>query len=515
MNISDMLLRNAHMYPDETALIETAPAIGKRKEITWKQFDDTVNQIANTLQSRGVKKGDKVMQLMKNSLNWLLVYFGVVRTGAWVVPLNFRFTSEDVKYCADISEAKTFIVDIEFVERVNAAKDKMTSIKDFFVIDSSDYSGWENLEEEVSKFPPDKVPLHVNEDEPCGLYFTSGTTGQPKPILLTYKNMEWAAITEQAHHFQTRSDNFILLPPLYHTGAKMHWFGSLLVGGKGTILTEIKPKSIFEVVHKERGTIVWLLVPWAHDILAALDNGELKLEGYDLSCWRLVHMGAQPVPSSLVLRWREYFPEMQYDNNYGLSESTGPGCIHLGLENKFKVDSIGKPGFNWEARVLDDRGNDVPDGEVGELAVKGNGVMKEYYKNPEKTAQTLPNGWLITGDMVRKDSEGFYYIVDRKKDIIICGGENIFPVEIEEILHNNPKIHDVAVIGLHDERLGEVVCAIVQPKQGADLTQEELALYCEQQFPRYKRPRVIIIDNVMRNPTGKLDKVSMRKKYSS
>ena len=513
MNISDMLLRNARMYPDEIALIESAPGVGKRKSVTWKEFDNRVNQMANMLRGLGVQKGDKVMQLMKNSLNWLEIYFGIIRSNAWVVPLNFRFTSDDIKYCADISEARTLIVDEEFVERVDAVKSQLNAIKDYFVTGDNNYSGWTKIDHEIKRSSVENLPLIVNENDECGLYFTSGTTGRPKPILLTHKNMEWAAIVEQANHYQTRGDNFVLLPPLYHTGSKMHWFGSLLTGGRATILTEVSPRSILDVMDEEKGTIIFLLVPWAHDILDALDTGELKLKDYDLSNWRLMHMGAQPIPPSLVLRWRNYFPNMQFDINYGLSEATGPGCVHLGLENRSKVDSIGKPGFNWDARIVDDKEVEVQIDKVGELIVKGNGVMKEYYKNPEKTSETLKDGWLFTGDMAKKDKDGFYYIVDRKKDIIICGGENIFPVELEGILHNNDKVHDVAVIGLPDERLGEVICAIIQPKEGISITEDEVSMYCEEQFPRYKRPRVIIIDNVLRNPTGKLDKVSMRNKY--
>ena len=294
----------------------------------------------------------------------------------------------------------------------------------------------------------------------------------------------------------------------------MHWFGSLIVGGRATILTEITPKYIFEAIHEERGTVVWLLVPWAQDILGALDRGELRKEDYDLSCWRLMHMGAQPVPSSLVKHWKEYFPSMQYDTNYGLSESTGPGCVDLGIENEHKVGAIGKAGFNWEARIVNEKGEDVAQGGIGELIVKGNGVMKEYYKNPEKTAEILKNGWLYTGDMARIDNEGFIYLVDRKKDVVITGGENIFPVEVEDVLRSHPKVYDVAVIGVPDERLGEIAIAVIDPKPDETLTEEEVNTFCEQNLPRYKRPRRIIFDKVPRNPTGKIEKPKLREKYT-
>ena len=514
MNISEMLARNARLYPDEPALIELTPSEKLRKEITWKEFDERANKIANALVDRGIKKEDKVMHLMRNSINWLEAYFGIIRTGAWAVPLNFRFTSREIKYCADIAEARVMILGEEFTERVEAIRSQLPTIEKYIFAGQKLPEDMEDFEDVVDKSSSKPIPVELNNEDGCGLYFTSGTTGMPKPILLTHRNMEFATITEIAHHYQKRDDNFILLPPLYHCGAKMHWFGSLIVGGRAVLLTEVNPQYIFEAIDKERGTIAWLLVPWAHDILVAMDRGELKKEDYDLSCWRLMHIGAQPVPPSLVRRWKEYFPNMKYDTNYGLSEATGPGCVHLGIENEHKVGAIGKAGFGWETRIIDERGEDVPQGRVGELLVKGDGVMKEYYKNPEKTVEAIKDGWLYTGDMVREDSEGFIYLVDRKKDVIISGGENIYPVEIEEILLNYPKIYDVGVIGLPDERMVEVVAAVVKAKPGETLTKKEVNEFCEQNLPKHKRPRRIIFDEVPRNPTGKILKAKMRQKYT-
>lgn len=514
MTIVEMLARNARMYPNDSALIELKPSKKIRREITWKVFDERANRVANALIDKGVSKGDKVIHLMMNSINWLEAYFGIIRTGAWAVPLNFRFTSSDIKYCADIAEAKVMILGEEFTERVEAIRSQLPTIKDYIFVGQNLPEAMESFEDIISGASPQPVDMGLDAEDECGLCFTSGTTGAPKPILLTHKNMECAAITENRHHYQTHEDNFILLPPLYHTGAKMHWFGSLIVGGRATLLTEISPQYIFEAIHKERGTIVWLLVPWAQDILVALDRGELRKEDYDLSCWRLMHIGAQPVPPSLVKRWKQYFPDMRYDTNYGLSESTGPGCVHLGIENEHKVGAIGKAGFNWETRIVNDKGEDVVPGEVGELLVRGNGVMKEYYENPEKTAETIRDGWLYTGDMAREDSEGFIYLVDRKKDVVITGGENIFPVEVEDVIHRHPKIYDVGVIGLPDERLGEIVAAVIDPKPGMILTEEEVNQFCEQNLPRYKRPRRIIFDKVPRNPTGKIEKPKLRQKYA-
>ena len=219
---------------------------------------------------------------------------------------------------------------------------------------------------------------------------------------------------EQNHHGQTKDDIFLCIPPLYHTGAKMHWFGSFLEGGKGVLLKGTTPDLILETISKEKCTIVWLLVPWAQDILDAIDRGDIHLEDYELSQWRLMHIGAQPVPPSLIKRWMKYFPHHQYDTNYGLSEAIGPGCVHLGVENIRKVGAIGVPGYGWKVRVVDEKGEDVPKGQVGELAVSGPGVMKCYYHDRKATEEVLKGEWLYTGDMARQDEEGFYYLVDRK-----------------------------------------------------------------------------------------------------
>ena len=514
MTIIDLLVDNAKKHPDKIALVELLPEDNTRLEINWHSFNKNANKIANTLIRKGIKKGDMVAMLMRNSLVWLEIYFGIIKTGAWVVPLNFRFNADDIKYCMNISESKIMFLDEEYISLVNRLKKELPSIKEYIVIGNNTPTGFSNINEILLSDETDEPDVKITDSDDCGLYFTSGTTGSPKPILLTHSNMIFSAIVEQKHHYQTSDDNFILIPPLYHAGAKMHWFGSLLTTGRATLLKKVTPKYILDSVQTEKGTIVWLLVPWAHDILAAIDSGEIKLNDYDLSSWRLMHIGAQPVPPSLVKRWQNYFPDMQYDNNYGLSESTGPGCVHLGIENKLKVNCIGKAGHGWQTRIVRDDGEEAAAEEIGELLVKGDGVMKEYYKNPEKTATTIIDGWLHTGDMVKKDKEGFIFIVDRKKDLVISGGENIYPVEIEEVLHNHPHIHDVAVIGMPDERLGEVPAAVIQLKTNITGDKSAIFKYCEDNLPKYKRPRIIIFDSVPRNPTGKIEKTKLRDKYN-
>ena len=535
MVITDFLERNARLYGSEVSLVEINPSEERdkavtwrdfsliesarpdapyRREMTWRDFDRKANRFANLLLSRGLQKGTKVGILLMNCLEWLPLYFGILKAGCIAVPMNFRYSSDEIQYCLDLADVSVLVFGPEFVSRMDPIIDSIPGVKLLFYVGRDVPQYAEDCCRLVTFCSSSAPPVALDETDDAAIYFSSGTTGFPKAILHKHKALVAACRTEQAHHGQTRDDVFLCIPPLYHTGAKMHWFGSLYSGSKAVLLRGVKPEWILRAVTEEKCTIVWLLVPWCQDLLEAIESGRIDLGHYMLDQWRLMHIGAQPVPPSMIHRWMKLFPHHQYDTNYGLSESIGPGAVHLGVENIDKVGAIGKPGFGWEARIVDEQGNDVPDGEVGELALRGDGVMVCYYKNPEATAEVLHDGWLWTGDMARKDEDGFYYLVDRKKDVIISGGENLYPVQIEDFLRRNEKISDVAVIGLPDQRLGEIAAAIIQVAEGQSCTEEEINAFCAE-LPRYKRPRKIIFDKVPRNPTGKIEKPVLRERYCS
>ncbi|MFH0914102.1 MAG: class I adenylate-forming enzyme family protein, partial [Chloroflexota bacterium] len=478
MTIVEMLARNARMYPHDVALVLVVPSQNLRQPVTWQEFDQGASRVANFLLSRGIRKGDTVLQLMNNSIDWLVAYFGILRTGAWVTPLNFRFNSSDLQFCAGIAEPKAFILGDEFVERVKEASPELKTIRDYIFFGQNPAPGMVDLRKEMEEQSPQAPDVELRDEEPCGLYFTSGTTGTPKPILLMHRNLECAAINSAVHRRDTHQDSMLAMGPLYHASTIMHWMGNLIVGGRGILLVDKKvlPQHIIETIHKERVTEIALYTPWLLDLLLALDRGEVKKENYDLSCLRIMHMGAQPIPISLVERWQKYFPNVIFNENYGLTETAGPGCVctvgTIGM--KKKPGAIGKPGFNWEARIVNEQDEDVPLGEIGEVVVRGNGVMKEFYKNPEETAKILKNGWLHTGDLGRKDEEGYIFLVDRKKDVIISGGENIYPQDVEPVLVSHEKVFDAALIGIPDDRMGEIAVAIIEPKPGVTLTEEEM-----------------------------------------
>jgi acyl-CoA synthetase (AMP-forming)/AMP-acid ligase II len=420
---------------------------------------------------------------------------------------------EDIRYCGDIAEPKAFIADTEYVDRINRMRRALKTVTELISMGDDHLPGVESMERMILKASPSVSHVEIGDEDDCALYFTSGTTGAPKAVLHAHRSLMVSAITESTNHRWTLEDINLMMAPLYHL-AIGHLLGGVIVGATNVLLTEqISPQIIMETVARERMTMAFLLVPWALDILGALDRGELRKGDYDLSSWKLMYMGAQPIPPSLVKRWKSHFPDMTHSTTYGLSEGGGPGVVRLGMENEHKVGAIGKPGLLWDVRIVDENGKDVKTGEVGELIVKGSGIMKEYYKNPAATAEAIRDGWLYTGDLGKTDEDGFIHIVDRKKDLIIAGGENIYPVEIENVIRRHPKVHDVAVIGVPDERLGETVCAVIQVTAGDMLTEQEMGFFCEQNLPRYKRPRRVVFARVPRSSTGKIEKPKLREKY--
>ena len=534
MPITDILEKNCRLYGDDVALVEINPEMPETKRTTWKEFDliepsraayyrreitwnvfnEKANRFANLLVERGIKKGEKVGILLMNCLEWLPIYFGILKTGALAVPLNFRYSADEIKYCVELAEIDILVFGPEFIGRVEEIADEISKGRLLYFVGDGCPGFAEDYNAHTANCSSQSPKIDVNDYDDAAIYFSSGTTGFPKAILHNHESLMHAAKAEQNHHGQTKDDVFLCIPPLYHTGAKMHWFGSLLTGGKAVLLKGTSPKTILQAVSEEHCTIVWLLVPWAQDLLLALDNKELDIADYDLKQWRLMHIGAQPVPPSLIKHWKEYFPNHKYDTNYGLSESIGPGCVHLGVDNIDKVGAIGKAGYGWETKIIDEQGEPVKQGETGELAVKGPGVMTCYYRDPRATAEVLHDGWLYTGDMAMEDEDGFIFLVDRKKDVIISGGENIYPVQIEDFLRTNEAILDVAVIGLADHRLGEISAAIIELKPGVECTEEDIQEFCKK-LPRYKRPRKIIFADVPRNPTGKIEKPKLRAKYGA
>jgi fatty-acyl-CoA synthase len=510
------LERNARVYPDEVALIERCPDLARRKEITWREFEHQAACIAAYLAEKGLVKGDRVLILLENCIEWLPIYFGILRAGCIVVPIDFSSDDAALAYCAGHSTASAIFYGEDHRDLVDRFHDQAGhGVREYIQVGRDDALPAHAvhlrriLARQVSPAPA--VALSILDD--AALYFSSGSTGLPKAILLTHRNLEFACYLENSHHHQTHADNFLCLPPLFHTGAVMHWFGGFVVGAKAVILKTFTIQQIFEAISEEGVTIVWFVVPLAKEILCQVESGQLDLKAYSIDQWRLMHIGAQPVSPSLINEWRTIFPYHLYNTTYGLTETTGPGCIHLGINNFHKVGAIGQPGFDWEVRIVDENLDSVADGQAGRLMVKGPGVMKEYYNNPEETRKHLIDGWFLTGDIAMRDEDGFIWYVDREDDVIHSNGANIYPVEIENFLLLHQRIQDAAVFGLTRDGK-QVVAALIQPKAGHQLGENHLLEFC-QAMPVHKRPSIFFFGEVPRGLTGKIKKFCLKSFYGN
>ena len=516
MNYARYATIHARHLSDKTCLIERTPSKNQRRALTWRQFNDEINKTANYLSKElGVKDGDFVMHLQNNSLEWLITYYGIIKIGAVVVPLNFRFLGPDILYAAKICNPKVFIIGSEFLDVVQPVQKDLATVEKYICVgeqvpgDMIDYrtiAAYEDISEAL---------IDVDDQHNLAMMFTSGTTGVPKPVLHTHYSLNNTAIGNGMSYFVEKNDNYVFFLPLYHSGTMFLWAPFYATGAVGTILREFSdPKWIIEAMSEEKATDVLFVVPIAIAILNSINSGDINLSDYDLSNWKYMEIGAQPVPFDVLKRLVDILP-CGVSNIYGITEGGGGGLFNLYPDEVLqKPGSIGKPTFGIEGKIVDFEGKELPAGEVGELLFKTNRMMKEYYNNPEMTKQTLKDGWLYTGDLLKIDEEGYFYIVDRMKDMVTSGGENIFPVEIEDALMDHSKIDDVACIGYPDERLVEVVLAIVQIKEGESMTEEEVIEFAKSKLAMYKVPRKVLFDPVLRNPTGKLMKPQMREKYT-
>jgi len=516
MNYANYAAVHARHLPDKICLIERTPSKNHRRTLTWRQFNDAINKVANFLsKDMGIKDGDFVMHLQNNSLEWLITYYGIIKIGAVVVPLNFRFVGADILYAANISKPKAFILGSEFLAVVQPVRKDLKTVETYICVGESVPDDMIDYQTLAANNDISEAIVDVDDHHDLAMMFTSGTTGDPKPVLHTHYSLNNTAIGNGMSYFVEKNDNYVFFLPLYHSGTMFLWAPFYATGAVGTILREFSdPKWIIETLAEEKGTDILFVVPIAIAILNAISNGEINLNDYDLSCWRYMEIGAQPVPFDVMKRLVHTLP-CRVSNIYGITEGGGGGLFNLYPEEVLqKPGSIGKPTFGMDAKIVDFDSTELPAGQVGELLLKTNRMMKGYYQNPELTEKALKNDWLYTGDLVKADDEGYYYIVDRAKDMVTSGGENIFPVEIEDALMDHPKIDDVACIGYPDERLVEIVLAIVQLKEGESMTEEELIEFAKSKMATYKVPRKVIFDPVMRNPTGKLMKPKMRQKYT-
>ncbi len=516
MNFAMFSGLNASKFPKREFIIESYPSKKARRSLTWEEFNDQANKVANYLMKDcGVKKGDIVCHLMMNSMEWYASYIGVLKTGATVTPLNFRFASADIKYAADVTKCKVFMFGEQFNARMEPIMKEMDYCKHFICLGNAIPAGVKSYNEILEKGDRSEVCVETNDDDMAELMFTSGTTGAPKPVSHTHKTLFFIGIGNALTYNEGYNSVYLAPHPYYHSGTLFLSFPCYIAAGKVLMPMELQPEFYLQSIAEEKCTGGWNTVPTWSDVINAIKSGQVDLKKYDLSALSHIEIGAQPVPYILLEDSKKIFPKLPIANIYGITEGGGGGLTNCYDEDIMKKPgSIGKATAFMEAKVVDSEGKELPPGGVGELLLKGPRLMKEYAFNPEMTAKTIKDGWLYTGDLAYKDEEGFIFFADRAKDLIIRGGENIFPAEIEDVLRKHPKIQDVAVLGYPHPRLVEIVMAIIQPKEGQTITDDEVINFVKEKgMAKYKWPEKMVYTAIPRNPAGKIEKPKLRDIY--
>jgi acyl-CoA synthetase (AMP-forming)/AMP-acid ligase II len=504
--LGEMLARRARIHPDKEALVFA----GRRP--TYRELDERANRVANALGDRGVASGEHIAQLLMNGTETMEIYFGVGKLGCVNVPLNFRLKGPEILFQLQDSETRVLFFGDELAAAVSEIRGELPQLTYICVgNDCPDYAyAYEDL---LAAASPQAPAVPVSDDDPVFIMYTSGTTGKPKGAVLTHKNISMNMVNTTIEWYPILGDypneKWLLVAPLFHTAALALTLVCLFRGGTGCIMKAFDPLQTVQQIQDEKITNIFLAPVMSAFILNTVD-----LSQYDVSSLRFIGSGASVLPSETRRQLNASFPNAMLFDGFGQTEMSPLTCTLKPADAGRKPASVGKPLINVEVRVVDDDDNDVPLGEPGEIVYRGPTTMKEYYKNPHATAEALRGGWFHSGDMVRQDEEGFIFIVDRKKDMIVSGGENIYPVEVEEVIYQHPKVLEAAVIGVHDEVWGEAVMAVVVPKPGEDLSKEEVIDWCSARLAGYKKPKhVDFIDALPRNAAMKVLKVDLRDKY--
>jgi long-chain acyl-CoA synthetase len=509
---ADIIYRNALLFPDDEAFVY------KTERITFSTFNARVNRLIHALHAMGVKKGETIGVLSWNCLEYVDLYGAATKGGFILSPFNPRLQANELDYLINYSEATTLFVGPELVAIVDQLRPRLSRVKHYIALESSAAS-MTTYEQLLATYPADEPDVPVDEDDPCIIYYTSGTTGVPRGALCSQRQRIEDTRTKALQLNTKPKDRHILIMPLFHIGGSGNCWTYFYVGGCNIITPErvFDPAATMRAIQDEKATDIHIVPTHLVSILALPD-----LKAYDVTRLKRIWYAASPMPTELLRKGVEVFGPI-FMQCYGQSES-GPDITFmssedhdvLGLpaEEQRRLASCGRPCMGVHVRIVDTEGLDVSPGVVGEIVAKSKRIMTGYWRKPEDTRNVLIDGWLHTGDMGYYDEKGYLYIADRKKDMIVSGGENIFPREVEEVLYQHPAVLEAAVIGIPDEYWVESAHAVVTLKKGMDASDKELIEFCKQRLARYKAPKSVeFVSALPKNPSGKILKREIRERY--
>ncbi|UCD57383.1 MAG: AMP-binding protein [Candidatus Hydrogenedentota bacterium] len=497
---------NAVKQPDRTAVIYN------ERRLTWCELNERANRVANGMMGMGLNKGDKVTVLSFNCCEMLEIYAGLNKAGLVVVPMNFRNVGKEITYQVNNSDSRAVILGEEFIDRVWPIRDQFEQVDPdkYIVIGGQTPEGAINYEDLLSGAGGSNPNIEVSEDDPSIFIYTSGTTGYPKGAVRSHRGVVLLGLYASIEYGFTESDINLCVAPLFHSAPAFFANTHLFIGAPVCVLKVFDPVAILETIERERITDFFMAPTMFNLILSLSDDEKAR---YDVSSVRCMISAAAPLHTSTKEAILDYFKGADLHEFYGATE-TGIVTNLRPCDQRRKIRCVGQPFFGVDIKLLDSEGCEVGPGMVGEIYAATPFLLKEYHKNPEATEAGTRGRYFSVGDMARCDEEGYYYIVDRAQDMIISGGTNIYPAEIEEVLHSNPNVQEAAVIGVPDEKWGESVKAIVVLKPGQTVSEQEIIEYCKERMASHKKPRSVdFVDDLPRNPSGKVLKRVIRQQY--
>jgi long-chain acyl-CoA synthetase len=510
MSIVEGLKKSARESPRKLA------SICGSTRLAFQEMDERVNRLSSALSGLGITRGDRVAILSLNCHRFFELYYGVPQLGAIVVPINFRLQPPEIKYIVDHSGARIIAVDPALAPLIEAVRSQLESVEHFILMSDEQREGYLAYDELIASGAPAFDAPEVSDDELLGLFYTSGTTAEPKGVMLTHKNMLSNIAHSEGVYNYLPDDIYLHAAPMFHLADGAAVFSHTSRGATQVFIPRFDPKHVLETISRERVSLI-LLVPTMLNFL--LQHPEL--DSYDLSSLRHMTYGASPIAPDLLRRAMKIL-NCQFGQGYGLTEASPLLTVlthedHLAAveKNEQRLASCGKAVEGVDVRVVKEDGCDAKPGEVGEIIARGPNIMLGYWKRPEDTANTLRDGWLYTGDLATVDEDGYIYLVDRKKDMIVTGGENVYSTEVEAVLYAHPAVKEAAVIPIPDADWGEAVHACVALRDGKQVTANELAEFCRERLATYKVPRSIefIEGELPKGGTGKILKKQLRERF--